>query len=79
LAVESGLAGGVTFGFPPFASGFEFTVTGVVDRLGTPGEHVLGDERTRAEFAALLDEAGFALAEVIITGSTVDVVEARPV
>jgi hypothetical protein len=38
-----------------------------------------GLERSRAEFAALLDEAGFALADVIITGSTVDLVEARPV
>jgi hypothetical protein len=38
-----------------------------------------GLERTRAEFAALLDEAGFALADVIITRSTVDLVEARPV
>jgi hypothetical protein len=38
-----------------------------------------GLERSRAEFAALLDKAGFALADVIITGSTVDLVEARPV
>jgi hypothetical protein len=38
-----------------------------------------GLERTRAEFAALLDEAGFALGDVIITRSTVDLVEARPV
>ena len=38
-----------------------------------------GLERTRAEFAALLREAGFALTDVILTGSTVDLVEARPV
>ena len=38
-----------------------------------------GLERTRAEFARLLAEAGFALADVIITGSTIDLVEARPV
>jgi hypothetical protein len=37
-----------------------------------------GLERTRAELAALLDEAGFALTDVIVTGSTVDLVEARP-
>jgi hypothetical protein len=38
-----------------------------------------GLERTRAEFDALLSEASFALTDVILTGSTVDLVEARPV
>src|SRR5262249_18301224 len=38
-----------------------------------------GLERGRAELAALLAQAGFALADVVITGSTVDLVEARPV
>ena len=38
-----------------------------------------GVERARAEFAALLDEAGFALADIILTGSAVDLAEARPV
>ena len=38
-----------------------------------------GLERTRDEFAALLLEAGFELTAVTLTGSTVDLVEARPV
>jgi O-methyltransferase domain/Dimerisation domain len=38
-----------------------------------------GLERTRDEFAALLHEAGFALTDVILTRSTVDLVEARPI
>jgi hypothetical protein len=38
-----------------------------------------GLERTRAEFAALLEKSGFALAQVVTTGSVVDLVEARPV
>jgi hypothetical protein len=38
-----------------------------------------GLERTRAEFSALLEESGFALTAVTLTGSTVDLVEARPV
>jgi hypothetical protein len=38
-----------------------------------------GLERTHAEFSALLKEAGFELTAVTMTGSTVDLVEARPV
>jgi hypothetical protein len=38
-----------------------------------------GRERARAEFAALLDQAGLTLADVITTGPTVVLVEARPV
>jgi hypothetical protein len=38
-----------------------------------------GLERTHAEFSALLKESGFELTAVTMTGSTVDLVEARPV
>jgi hypothetical protein len=38
-----------------------------------------GLERSHADFSALLKEAGFELTAVTTTGSTVDLVEARPV
>lgn len=37
-----------------------------------------GRERTRAEFAALLEEAGFALVRTVPTGAGVHVIEAAP-
>ena len=38
-----------------------------------------GQERTAAEYGALLDKAGFRLTRVVPTGSPVSVVEAVPV
>ena len=38
-----------------------------------------GRERTEAEFAALLDRAGFEMTRVVPTISTISLVEARPV
>jgi hypothetical protein len=42
--------------------------------LITPG----GEERTEAQYAALLDKAGFRLTRVVPTASLVSIVEAVP-
>ena len=45
-----------------------------INMLAVPG----GRERTEAEYAALLDKAGFQLIRVVPTASLVSIVEAAP-
>jgi hypothetical protein len=59
---------------PPDAAPAPGKLTDVVMLVLTGGR-----ERTEAEYRALLEAGGFALARVVPTGSPMSVLEARPV